>query len=78
MACIVMDLLGQYSRMTPGHHYSLTIICMHTLFVIEILIDEKKTETVIKAYIRNVYADKGGSKCILTDRGGEFSGEVMS
>ena len=36
------------------------------------------TETVIKAYIKYVYTDKGGSEFILTDRGGEFSREVMS
>ena len=35
-------------------------------------------ETVIKAYLICMYADKGGSKFILTDRDSEFSGEAMS
>ena len=36
------------------------------------------TDTVIKAYLKYVYADKGGSKFVLTDRGSEFSSEAMS
>ena len=42
-------------------------------FVEVIITDDKKIETVIKAYLKYVYADKGGSKFILTDRGGEYS-----
>ena len=50
---------------------------MLTSFVEVIPVEDKKTETVIKAYIKYVYADKGGSKFILTDRGGKFSSEAM-
>ena len=78
MTCIAMDLLGEYSEMTQGHHYAITAICMFTSFVEVIPIEDKKTETVIKVYIKHMYDDKGGSKFILTDRGGEFSSEVMS
>ena len=35
-------------------------------------------ETVIKTYLKYMYTDKGRSKFISTDRGGEFSGEAMS
>ena len=52
---------------------------MLTSFVEVIPIEDKKTEIVIKAYSQVcVYTDKGGSKFILTDRGGEFSSEAMS
>ena len=78
MACIAMDLLGEYSKMTKGHHYALTVICMLTSFVEVIPIEDKMTETVIKAYIKYMHADKGESKFIITDRGGEFSRQVMS
>ena len=47
-------------------------------FIEVILIEDKRTEAVMTAYLKYVYADKGGSKFILTDRGGEFSSEVMS
>ena len=78
MTYITMDLLGEYSEMSQGHHYALTVIFMLTLFVEVIPIDNKKTDTVIKTYIKYVYTDKGGSKFILTDRGSEFSSEAMS
>ena len=51
---------------------------MLTSFVEIIPIEDKNTKTVIKAYFKLIYSDKGGSKFILTDRGGEFSSEVMS
>ena len=70
MVYISMDLLGEYSKMTRGHHYALTVIYMLTSFVEIIPIEDKKTETVIKAYIKYLYSDKGGFKFILTDRGG--------
>ena len=73
-----MDFLGEYSEMAWGHHYALTVICMLTSFVEVIPIEDKKTETLIKAYIKYVYTHKGGSKFILTDRGGKFSSEAMT
>ena len=64
VAYIAMDLLGEYSEMSWGHDYTLTIICKLKSFVEVILIEDKKAETVIKAYLKYVYADKGGSKFI--------------
>ena len=78
MAYIAVDLLGGYSKTSQGHCYILTIICMLTSFVEVILIEDKKTVTIIKAYLKHMFADKGRSKFVLTDRGSEFSSEVMS
>ena len=50
---------------------------MLTSFVEVIPIEDKQTETVIKAYMKYVYSDKGGSKFILTARVGEFPSEAM-
>ena len=78
MAYIAMDLLCEYSKMSWGQCHVLTIICMLTSFVEVILVEDKKTKTAIKAYLRYVYADKGGSKFVLTYRGSEFSCGAMS
>ena len=78
MACITVDLLGEYSDTSQGSCYALSVICMLTSFVEVVPIEDKKTETVIKAYIKYMYANKGGSKFILTDRGSKFSNEAMS
>ena len=38
----------------------------------------EKTDTVIKAYLKYMYADKGESRFILRDRGSELSSKAMS
>ena len=78
MAYITMDLLGEYSQMSQGHHYALTIICMLMSFVEVIPIENRRTDIVTNAYLKYVYIDKGGSKFILTDRGSKFMSEAMS
>ena len=74
---IAMDLLSEYPEMKNGNCYALTIICMLTSFVNIISIEDKKTETVINAYIKYTCADKGVSKFILSDNGKEFSSASM-
>ena len=64
--------------MENGNFYALTIIYMLTLFVNIIPIKDKKTETVINAYIKYIYADKGGSKFILSNNGKEFCSASMA
>ena len=79
MSPIAMDLLGEYPETENGNHYTLTIICMLTSFVNIIPIkDKKKPETVINAYIKYTYADKGRSKFILSDNGKELSSASMA
>ena len=73
-----MDLLGKYLEMENGNCYALTIICMLTSFVNTIPIKDKKTETVINAYIKYIYTDKGRSQFILSDNGKEFSSASMA
>ena len=69
MSFIAMDLLGEYPETENGNHYALTVICMLTSFVNMVPIKDKKTETVINAYIRYMYVNKDGSQFILSDNG---------
>ena len=62
-------LLGKYSEIENSNCYALTIICMLTTFVNIIPSKDKKTEMVISAYIKYIYADKGRSNIILSDNG---------
>ena len=55
ISLIAMDLLCEYPEMENGNCNALTIICMLTSFVSIIPIKDKKTETVINAYIKYVY-----------------------
>ena len=78
MSFIAMDLLDKYLDTENGNCYALTIICMLTSFVTTAPIKDKKTETVINAYIKYIYADKGGSQFILSDNGKEFLSASMA
>ena len=78
MSFIVMDLLGKYPRIENGNCYAFTVICMLTSFVSIVPIKDKKTEMVINAYIKYIYADKGGSQFILFDSAKEFLSASMA
>ena len=78
MSFIAMDLIGEYPEMENGDCYTLTAICMLTLYVNIVPIKDKKTETVISAYTNYIYADKGKSKFIFSDNGREFSSASMA
>ena len=73
MDFISMDLIGEFKiGSTQGNRYALTVICMLTGYTWCILIADKSAETIVKAYIREVYSKYGGSRKILSDNGTEF------
>ena len=78
MSFIAMDLLGEYPETENGNCYALTAICMLTPFVKIILVKDKKTEMLINAYIKHIYADSGRSKFILSNNGKKFSSASMA
>ena len=51
---------------------------MLTNYVFLFPIKSKTTEEVIKAYLKNAYSTFGGSKYILSDKGGEFTGKQFT
>ena len=78
MSFIAMDLLDEYPEIENGNCYALTIICMLALHVNIIPIKDKKSEMVINVYIKYICADKGGTKCILSDKSKEFSSASLT
>ena len=68
-----MDLLGPYNENENGNQYALTVICLLTNYVFMVPIKTKTTEDIITTYSKHVYSTFGGSKFILSDRGGGFS-----
>ena len=52
-------------------------MCLLTGFLFTVPIPDKRTGTVINAYLRNVYSIMGGSKYILSDRGTEFTSKTF-
>ena len=73
-----MDLLGKYFKMENGNCYALTVICILISFVSIVHIKDKKTETLLNAYIKYIYADKGRFQFILSCKRKEFSSASMA
>ena len=79
MDFISMDLIGKFNMgSTRGNYYALTVICMLTGFTWCIPILNKSAETIIKAYVKEVYTGYGGSRKILSDNGSQFKNELFS
>ena len=78
MDFISMDLIGEF-RMgsTQGNRYALTVICMLTGYTWCIPIADKSAETIVRAYIKEVYSKYGGSRKILSDNGTEFKNKLF-
>ena len=51
---------------------------MLTNYVFMILIRSKSTKEVIKSYLTGVFSTFRGSKCILSDHGGEFTSKKFT
>ena len=78
MDFISMDLIGEF-RMgsTNGNRFALTVICMLSGYTWCVPIPDKSAETVVKAYIKEVYNHFGGSRKILSDNGTEFKNKLF-
>ena len=78
MDFISMDLIGEFKMgSTQGNRYALTVICMPTGYTWCIPIADKSAETIVRAYIKEVYSKYGGSRKILSDNGTEFKNKLI-
>jgi transposase InsO family protein len=78
MQFISMDLIGEFHPpSSKGNRFALTVICMLTGFTTVVPIPDKTADTVVQAYLDNVYTKLGGSMRILSDNGTEFKNELF-
>ena len=77
METICMDLIGPLPETSTGNKFTLTAICLLTNYVFMAPIPNKTTQQVIQAHLKHIYAQFGGSRDILTDRGSEFTSQMI-
>ena len=78
MQFISMDLISEFHPLSQqGHRYALTVICMHTSYILCIPLKTKTAEEVVQAYLHHVYSKFGGSENILSDNGTEFKNKLF-
>ena len=74
---LYMDLIGPFPTSEKNNTYCLTACCAFSDFLFCFPIPNKEAETVIQAYLKNIYAWFGGSKVIITDNGTEFKNALF-
>ena len=78
MQFICMDIVGLISPVSSkGNRFCLTVVDMLTGYMMAVVIPNKSTETVVKAYVDHVYSIIRGSSCMLTDNGSNFKNGVF-
>ena len=62
-----IDLFGPFETTTRGNQYTLTVICMLTNYTIYIPLQDKSTDTMVNAYLKEVYCRFRGNQKNLSD-----------
>ena len=75
---IACDLVGPFHpHSSKGNSYILTCMYLLTSYPIAIPIANKQAETIIQAYLQNIYTTFGRSLTMITDNGKEFKNDLF-
>ena len=78
MKFISMGLIGEFHPPSrKENRYALTVICMHIGYTLCIPIPNKTASEVMRACVKRVYSQFGGSYKVLTDNGTEFKNQLV-
>ena len=75
---LYMDLIGPFPTTKEGNIYCLTTCCVLTDYLFCTSIHNKEAETVVQAYLKNIYALFGGSKVLMSNNGTEFKNSLFA
>ena len=76
---IVCDLVGPfYPPNLKGSSYNLTCIYFLTIYPISIPIPKNQAETLVQAYLQNIYTTFGRPLTKITDNGKEFKNDLFN
>ena len=78
MDFISIDLISPFEATTKVNQYTLTMIYMLTIYIICIPITDKSADTVVNAYLKEVYCRFRGSWKILSDNVSELKKLLFS
>jgi hypothetical protein len=72
-----MDLTGPFPKTTAGNQYILVVKCALTRYAEIIALPNKEARTVAQALVKEVYFRHGSIATLISDRGTEFTNELM-
>ena len=73
-----MDLIGPFPISAECNTYCLTACCVLTNYPFCILIQNKEAETVVQAYLKNIYSLFRGSKVLISVNDMEFKNSLFA
>lgn len=77
LSSIELDLVGPLPVDNKDFKYILSIHCKFSRYIVAIPIKDKRAQTVAEAFINNFILIYGVPRIILTDRGKEFTAELL-
>jgi hypothetical protein len=72
-----MDLTGPFPMTKAGNQYILVVKCALTRYAEIIAIPNKEARTVAQALVKEIYLRHGSIGTLISDRGTEFTNEIM-
>ena len=75
---LYMDLISPLPTSAEGNTYCLMACCAPTDYLFCIPIQNKEAETVVQAYLKNIYSLFGGSKVLISNNGTEFKNSLFA
>ena len=75
---LYMDLNGPFPTSQNGNTYCLTACCALTDYPFCIPVPNKEAETVVQAYLKNIYVLFGVSRVLISDNGTKFKNSLFA
>ena len=69
MTVLDISKMGHLPVMSKGNRWALIAICLFTLYVFLVPMEESSSENIIQAYVSGILAQKGGSVSVLSNNG---------
>ena len=78
IAVLAIDTIGRLPVTLEGNRGALTAICLHTLYVFVILMEEESAKNVVQDYLSGILFHKGRGVVILSNNSTELKKTELS
>ena len=78
MAVLAIHAIGHLPTISKGNWWALTPICLHTLYVFAVPIEENSAENVMQAYFSGILVHKHRSVAFLCNNVTEFKNTAVN
>ena len=69
---MLVDLIGPFEMTSRQNQYALTVVCMLINYVTCVTMTDKSVDTVMSAYLKDIYCGIRGTRKCPCDNGSEL------